>query len=47
MARAAHTPLQLITDGEYAAGRARLQRAAAVEPGPVTDVIDLLVLKAG
>jgi SAM-dependent methyltransferase len=45
--RAAHTPLQLITDGEYAAGLARLQRAAAVEPGPVTDVLDLLVLKAG
>jgi SAM-dependent methyltransferase len=43
--RAAHTPLQLITDDEYAAGLARLRRAAAVESGPVTDVLDLLVLE--
>jgi len=43
--RAAHTPLQLITDDEYAAGRARLHRAAAVESGPVIDTLDLLVLK--
>jgi SAM-dependent methyltransferase len=43
--RAAHTPLQLITDDEYAAGLARLHAAAAVESGPVTDVLDLLVLK--
>src|SRR5690348_13266295 len=44
--RAAHTPLQLITDEEYAAGLARLRAAAAVASGPVTDVLDLLVLKA-
>jgi SAM-dependent methyltransferase len=43
--RAAHTPLQFITDDEYAAGLARLRRAAAVESGPVIDVIDLLVLE--
>lgn len=43
--RAAHTPLQLISDDEYAAGLVRLNEAAAVESGPVTDVLDLLVLK--
>jgi hypothetical protein len=37
--RAAHTPLQLITDDEYAAGLARLRRAAEVEFGPVIDVL--------
>jgi SAM-dependent methyltransferase len=43
--RAAHTPLQLITDAEYAAGLARLRRAARAEPGPVVDALDLLVLR--
>jgi ubiquinone/menaquinone biosynthesis C-methylase UbiE len=44
--RAAHTPLQLITDDEYAAGLARLHRAAEVESGPVIDALDLLVLRS-
>ena len=43
--RAAHTPLQLITDDEYAAGLSRLRRAAALGTGPVVDVLDLLVLR--
>lgn len=43
--REAHTPLQLITDDEYAAGLARLRSAAATESGPVVDAIDLLVLR--
>ncbi len=43
--REAHTPLQLISDDEYAAGLIRLQRAAAAEPGPVVDSLDLLVLR--
>jgi SAM-dependent methyltransferase len=43
--REAHTPLQLMTDEDYAAGLARLQKAADVESGPVVDVLDLLVLK--
>jgi ubiquinone/menaquinone biosynthesis C-methylase UbiE len=43
--REAHTPLQLITDEEYAAGLARLQRAAQTESGPVIDELDLLVLR--
>jgi ubiquinone/menaquinone biosynthesis C-methylase UbiE len=42
--REAHTPLQLITDSEYAAGVARLNDAAEVEDGPVVDTLDLLVL---
>jgi hypothetical protein len=43
--REAHTPLQLITDDEYAAGLARLHRAARTERGPVIDALDLLVLR--
>jgi len=43
--REAHTPLQLITDEEYAAGLARLRRAAATGTGPVIDALDLLVLR--
>ena len=43
--RAAHTPLQLITDAEYAAGLARLHAAADQVDGPVIDALDLLVLR--
>lgn len=43
--REAHTPLQLITDDEFAAGLARLQRAVDAETGPVVDTLDLLVLR--
>ena len=43
--REAHTPLRLITDEEYAAGLARLRRAARTEAGPVIDALDLLVLR--
>jgi SAM-dependent methyltransferase len=43
--REAHTPLQLITDDEYATGLARLHRAAQIERGPVVDALDLLVLR--
>ncbi|MFI7214249.1 class I SAM-dependent methyltransferase [Micromonospora maritima] len=43
--REAHTPLQLITDGAYAAGLVRLREAARVEDGPVIDALDLLVLR--
>ncbi|MGW4500862.1 class I SAM-dependent methyltransferase [Micromonospora sp. NPDC004336] len=43
--RRAHTPLQLITDEEYAAGLARLRAAAREETGPVVDHLDLLVLR--
>ncbi|MEV4812081.1 class I SAM-dependent methyltransferase [Micromonospora avicenniae] len=43
--REAHTPLQLITDAEYAAGVARLQAAASTTTGPVVDALDLLVLR--
>lgn len=43
--REAHTPLQLITDDEYATGLARLRRAAQTESGPVIDALDLLVLR--
>ncbi|MFC5924600.1 class I SAM-dependent methyltransferase [Micromonospora vulcania] len=42
--RAAHTPLQLISDDEYATGLARLHAAAQTETGPVVDALDLLVL---
>ncbi|MEV8507231.1 methyltransferase domain-containing protein [Actinoplanes sp. NPDC051475] len=43
--REAHTPLQLIADGEYAAGLARLRAAARTDPGgPLIDHLDLLVL---
>lgn len=43
--REAHTPLQLITDDEYATGLARLHRAAQTESDPVIDALDLLVLR--
>ncbi len=43
--REAHTPLQLITDDEYASGLARLHGAAETECGPVIDALDLLVLR--
>ncbi|MFG1674649.1 class I SAM-dependent methyltransferase [Micromonospora sp. NPDC049282] len=43
--REAHTPLQLISDDEYAAGLARLREAARVDTGPVVDALDLLVLR--
>ncbi|MFE9873844.1 class I SAM-dependent methyltransferase [Micromonospora sp. NPDC005686] len=43
--REAHTPLQLITDAEYAAGVRRLREAARTDSGPVIDALDLLVLR--
>ncbi|MFD2762887.1 class I SAM-dependent methyltransferase [Micromonospora eburnea] len=43
--REAHTPLQLITDDEYAAGVERLHDAAQADAGPVIDALDLLVLR--
>jgi len=43
--REAHTPLQLLTDEEYAAGLARLRTAARTAEGPVVDALDLLVLR--
>ncbi|RKN51365.1 class I SAM-dependent methyltransferase [Micromonospora endolithica] len=43
--RRAHTPLQLISDDEYAAGVARLHAAAPHATGPVVDHLDLLVLR--
>ncbi|MGV9370051.1 class I SAM-dependent methyltransferase [Micromonospora tulbaghiae] len=43
--REAHTPLQLITDAEYAAGVQRLREAARTQAGPVVDALDLLVLR--
>lgn len=44
--RAAHTPLQLISDAAYAAGLERLRAAAAAGgSGPVVDQLDLLVLR--
>ncbi|MDI1462708.1 methyltransferase domain-containing protein [Catellatospora sp. KI3] len=43
--REAHTPLQLITDDDYAAGLARLHRAVEVAEAPVIDALDLLVLR--
>jgi ubiquinone/menaquinone biosynthesis C-methylase UbiE len=43
--REAHTPLQLISDNDYAAGLARLHRAASTDTGPVVDALDLLVLR--
>ncbi len=44
--RDAHTPLMLITDAEYEARLARLLAAAGTQPGPVTDTLDLLVLRS-
>jgi len=46
MRREAHSPLMRISDDAYKAGMARLRAAAAVEPGPVVDALDLLVLRA-
>ncbi|WP_431944215.1 class I SAM-dependent methyltransferase [Micromonospora marina] len=43
--REAHTPLQLITDAEYAAGVQRIREAARTVDGPVVDALDLLVLR--
>lgn len=43
--REAHTPLRLISDTAYQAGLARLRAAAAIDTGPVTDTLDLLVLR--
>jgi SAM-dependent methyltransferase len=43
--REAHTPLQLITDEEYATGLVRLHHAARSGSGPVVDALDLLVLR--
>jgi SAM-dependent methyltransferase len=43
--REAHTPLQLISDAEYASGLSRLRAAAQTENGPVVDALDLLVLR--
>ncbi|WBB76630.1 methyltransferase domain-containing protein [Micromonospora sp. WMMD1128] len=43
--REAHTPLQLITDEEYAAGVVRLREAARVDTGPMIDALDLLVAR--
>ena len=43
--REAHTPLQLITEDEYATGLTRLHHAAQDESGPVIDALDLLVLR--
>ena len=43
--REARTPLQLITDDEYATGLARLYKAAETETGPVVDSLDLLALR--
>jgi SAM-dependent methyltransferase len=43
--RKAHTPLQLISDAEFAAGLARLRQAAETAAGPVIDALDLLVFQ--
>jgi SAM-dependent methyltransferase len=43
--REAHTPLMLMTDSAYQAGLTRLRAAAATRQGPVTDTLDLLVLR--
>ena len=43
--REAHTPLQLITDAEYAVGLARLRQAARTSSGPVIDALTLLVFR--
>ncbi|HWS33589.1 MAG TPA: class I SAM-dependent methyltransferase [Actinoplanes sp.] len=45
LTRAAHTPLQLISDEAYEAGVNRLRSAAAEDPTPIIDHIDLLVLR--
>ncbi|MEV5691814.1 class I SAM-dependent methyltransferase [Micromonospora globbae] len=43
--REAHTPLQLISDHDFAVGLARLHKAARTHRGPVIDALDLLVLR--
>jgi hypothetical protein len=43
--RTTDTPLQLISDAEYAAGVARLHAAAEQVDGPVIDALDLLALR--
>ncbi|PZF87787.1 class I SAM-dependent methyltransferase [Micromonospora deserti] len=43
--RRAHTPLRLISDGDYDAGMARLRAATPTASGPVVDHLDLLVLR--
>ncbi|GAA1851803.1 class I SAM-dependent methyltransferase [Asanoa iriomotensis] len=43
--RAAHTPLQLISDEEYQQGLQSMRDAARTETGPVVDALDLLVLR--
>lgn len=43
--REAHTPLMLISDSSWEAGLARLRAAARTQSGPVTDTLDLLVLR--
>jgi len=43
--REAHTPLMLIADSAYQAGLTRLRAAAATRQGPVTDTLDLLVMR--
>lgn len=45
--RESHTPLMLISDSAWEAGLARLRAAATTQPGPVTDTLDLLVLRNG
>lgn len=45
--RESHTPLMLISDSAWQAGLARLRAAATTQPGPVTDTLDLLVLRNG
>lgn len=41
--REAHTPLMLISETAYQAGLAWLQADAAIDTGPVIDILDLLV----
>jgi ubiquinone/menaquinone biosynthesis C-methylase UbiE len=43
--RAAHTPLQLISDEAYGKGLARMRAAARTQSGPVIDALDLVVLR--
>jgi ubiquinone/menaquinone biosynthesis C-methylase UbiE len=43
MDRNAHTPLRLMSEADFEAGKQRLQQAAPSQPGPVVDHLDLLV----
>ena len=45
--RESHTPLVLTSDSVWEAGLTRLRAAATTQPGPVTDTLDLLVLRNG